>query len=594
MKKGSLIIKIVIIAIIASVGLVATFYVNGYFSVWSSKLRVDKVDITVNVDSNGMAHVVEHDYYTFTKPYHGLSPYTQFPNGISMSNFNLSVAGATIQKTEGNVDRNGFNLLVYLNNGYTIPKPNGDNVVMNLSYDVNGEFQTGTNFSQFFYKFWGKHTPSWVPLITVHYIFAPNFNVERIFPHPLDVSHQVVMNGKHEFTITYHNVPPDTYAEARVVFPLTKVKYASPISMTMDQMNEIENGYTGGMLFQWIWIFILIALIPIIPLLFKRLFGTEPKVDVAEYEREIPYDNPPEFVNSVVKRLISEPDHDGFAAAILNLVDKGYLEFSDQNNFKILEGKKPLSESENILFNTIIKPFSTGDIFDPKEIGESMKGNIQRAQKFNEAFTNWKMKVEIDAESKNYLLTYGNTITKIVTFLALIVLPLALVFLNIYMGRAYPHLLMILSWVAFADWIAAWIILILPRDIFGRWTKTGRIYYLRWKHFEKYLTDYSLIKEKPPESLIIWRQYLIYGTALGIAKHVIKAIKEINPPEIAESDPFFPAFTTLFWYDSIIMLPQSAMINANIQQGGNMGNFGGGGFGGNIGGGFGGGGRGGF
>ncbi len=134
----------------------------------------------------------------------------------------------------------------------------------------------------------------------------------------------------------------------------------------------------------------------------------------------------------------------------------------------------------------------------------------------------------------------------------------------------------------------------LPRDIFGRWTKDGRTYYLRWKHFEKYLMDYSLIKEKPPESILIWKQYLVYGTSLGIAKHVIKAIKEVNPPEIVESDPFFPAFTTMIWYDSLIMLPQSAMINANVQQVGNMGNFGGGGFGGNVGGGFGGGGRGGF
>ncbi len=594
MKKGALILKIAVVLAMIVVGLLATFYVNGYFAVWSSNLKVDKVNVTVKVDPNGIAHISESDYYTFTKPYHGLAPYTQFPNGVSMSNFKLSVEGATIQKTEGIVNQGGFDLLVYLNNGYTVPKAGGDNVVMNLSYDVTGGFQNGIDFSQFFYKFWGKGTPSWVPLLTVHYIFPSNFNIEKIFPHPLDVPHQIVMNGSHDFTITYHNVPPNTYAEARVVFPSMNVEYSSPLSMTIKQVEGIENGYSNGIFWQWFWIVVLIILIPLIPLLFRRLFGVEPKVDVGEYEREIPFDDPPELVNSVVKRLISEPDSDGFAAAILNLVDKGYLEFSGENAFKILSGKKPLSESEKMLFDNVIKPFSVDGIFDPRTIAESMKGNIQKAQKFNSAFVDWKMKVLTDAERRNYLLTYGNTITKVVTVLALMILPIALVFLNIYNGRAYPNLLMILSWVTFADWVASWIILMLPRDVFGRWTKDGRVYYLRWKHFEKYLTDYSLIKEKPPESIIVWKQYLVYGTSLGIAKHVIKAIKMMNPPEIVESDPFFPAFTTMLWYDSLIMLPQSAMINANVQQVGNMGNFGGGSFGGNVGGGFGGGGRGGF
>ncbi len=594
MKKGALILKIAVVLAMIVVGLLATFYVNGYFAVWSSNLKVDKVNVTVKVDPNGIAHISESDYYTFTKPYHGLAPYTQFPNGVSMSNFKLSVEGATIQKTEGIVNQGGFDLLVYLNNGYTVPKAGGDNVVMNLSYDVTGGFQNGIDFSQFFYKFWGKGTPSWVPLLTVHYIFPSNFNIEKIFPHPLDVPHQIVMNGSHDFTITYHNVPPNTYAEARVVFPSMNVEYSSPLSMTIKQVEGIENGYSNGIFWQWFWIVVLIILIPLIPLVFKRLFGVEPKVDVGEYEREIPFDDPPELVNSVVKRLISEPDSDGFAAAILNLVDKGYLEFSGENAFKILSGKKPLSESEKMLFDNVIKPFSVDGIFDPRTIAESMKGNIQKAQKFNSAFVDWKMKVLTDAERRNYLLTYGNTITKVVTVLALMILPIAVVFLNIYNGRAYPNLLMILSWVTFADWVASWIILMLPRDVFGRWTKDGRVYYLRWKHFEKYLTDYSLIKEKPPESIIVWKQYLVYGTSLGIAKHVIKAIKMMNPPEIVESDPFFPAFTTMLWYDSLIMLPQSAMINANVQQVGNMGNFGGGSFGGNVGGGFGGGGRGGF
>ncbi len=594
MRKGAILFKIIVVIIAAVVGLLAVFYVNDYFAVWSSNLRVNKVIVNVNVDPSGLAHISESDYYTFVKPYHGLAPYTQFPPGISMSNFKLSVEGAKIYKTEGNVDPSGFDLLVYLNNGYTIPQPGGDRVVMNLSYDIKGGFQTGQDFSQFFYKFWGKGTPSWVPLLTVHYTFPSTFDVRKVFAHPLDVSHQIVFDGKNSFTVTYHNIPPNTYAEARVVFPMLHPKYASPFSMNLKDVENIENGYSSGVLEWWIWIIILVVLIPVIPFVFKKLFGTEPNVEVAEYEREIPYNDPPELVNSVVKRLISEPDSDGFAAAVLNLVDKGYLQFGENGAFKVLNGNKPLSESEKVLFDDVIKPFSIDGIFDPKTLGESLRSDFKRAQKFNSAFTNWKFKVSTEAEARNYLITYGNTITKVVTFFALILLPLILVFVNIYEGRAYPEILFFMTWITFADWVSAWIIFVLPKDIFGRWTKEGRTYYLRWKKFERYLTDYSLIKEKPPESLLVWKEYLIYGTALGVAKHVIRAIKEVNPPDI-ETDPFFPAFTAMVWYDSLIFLPQAAVFGSAQQVGGNIGgNFGGGGFGGNVGGGFGGGGRGGF
>lgn len=65
----------------------------------------------------------------------------------------------------------------------------------------------------------------------------------------------------------------------------------------------------------------------------------------------------------------------------------------------------------------------------------------------------------------------------------------------------------------------------LPEDIFGQWTQEGRLFYLKWKNFKKFLKDNSLINEHPPESIVIWKKYLIYGTALGVADNVYKAMK---------------------------------------------------------------------
>ena len=74
-----------------------------------------------------------------------------------------------------------------------------------------------------------------------------------------------------------------------------------------------------------------------------------------------------------------------------------------------------------------------------------------------------------------------------------------------------------------------------PEDIFGRWTKEGRLFYLKWSNFKKFLKDNSLIKEHPPESIVIWKKYSIYGTALGVADNVFKSMK-MHVPDISDYD----------------------------------------------------------
>jgi uncharacterized membrane protein len=71
---------------------------------------------------------------------------------------------------------------------------------------------------------------------------------------------------------------------------------------------------------------------------------------------------------------------------------------------------------------------------------------------------------------------------------------------------------------------------ILPHRITGHWTTYGEEYDARWKNFAKYIRDYSLIKEYPPESIKIWDKYMVYACALGIAPKVMKSM-ELFPYE---------------------------------------------------------------
>jgi uncharacterized membrane protein len=84
---------------------------------------------------------------------------------------------------------------------------------------------------------------------------------------------------------------------------------------------------------------------------------------------------------------------------------------------------------------------------------------------------------------------------------------------------------------------AAMTSLIMPQKIAGQWTTHGEEYDAKWHNFAKYIRDFSLIKEYPPESIKIWDKYLVYATALGIADDVRKSMEMALPEDkLARSD----------------------------------------------------------
>ena len=53
-------------------------------------------------------------------------------------------------------------------------------------------------------------------------------------------------------------------------------------------------------------------------------------------------------------------------------------------------------------------------------------------------------------------------------------------------------------------------------------TKKGVEHKAMWKAFKKFLQDCSKMDEHDYKSIAIWEHYLVYATALGISKKVIK------------------------------------------------------------------------
>jgi uncharacterized membrane protein len=49
--------------------------------------------------------------------------------------------------------------------------------------------------------------------------------------------------------------------------------------------------------------------------------------------------------------------------------------------------------------------------------------------------------------------------------------------------------------------------------------------YQKWKAFKRYLKNSFSIKTATHKTLVIWKEYLIYATALGVPERVIKELK---------------------------------------------------------------------
>jgi uncharacterized membrane protein len=120
-----------------------------------------------------------------------------------------------------------------------------------------------------------------------------------------------------------------------------------------------------------------------------------------------------------------------------------------------------------------------------------------------------------------------------------------------------------------------------------RRSKKGNEDYVRWKAFEKFLKEFTNIKDYPMPGLTIWEHYMVYATAFGIADLVEKQIRfkyqQLNQTnELNRSSTFrYPGF---YLYSNRMMArsfvsAQQTISQAQAQRNNSSGR-GGGGFGG--------------
>ena len=563
------------------------------------------------VQDDGSLHVKETIHYSFSGTFHGVYRDIPLSESQDIQNIKLSTPGVYSDFSVTNQSGNRrITINIYSDAQKTTPITDRDIDII-LEYDFTHVIKFYNDIAELQYKLVGEGWSVDVGKVEANIHLKSNDGVNYWLNPPYYTDNSLWQGN--DLQITSKNIPSGEYYELRMVIPKNQFATNPTNGLIINQngLNEIEsiqNNYQNQINYKtnlYAILAILMLLSCFIPLIIYLRYGREPRINYqAEYERDIPTEDPPAIVNAICgpgfSKKIGEPDLDGFKATIMDLIDRKYLLIENEptkNTELGLSGSmffkvNPEKDTDSLrgfeldIIN-FLKGYDEEGLISLDRISDDLSDKSS-AKSFRETYDNWKddikskfltddvLKKIFNKKGDNYLKIYG---------LAGIIVA-ALIFFFTVSDQIPAAGWAFLSSIILG--VVAIISLIMPQRIAGQWTTYGEEYDAKWHNFKKYIEDFSLIKEYPPESVVIWNKYLVYATALGVADAVRKAMELSLPRDQLEGSEIY----LFHYYGGYALLTSSfdtGMTTAAAGSGG--GDFGGVG---DIGGGFGGGGGGAF
>lgn len=311
----------------------------------------------------------------------------------------------------------------------------------------------------------------------------------------------------------------------------------------------------------------------------KKYNFFEPSVKL-DYYREIPKDLDPSFVADLVFCKTTNPKkEDGYSAIILSLVRKGYIELQKVDthkdwtlkNTKIFvkhkpkkialnsqavsvianlnsdepteEELEPLTRTEELYFNLIVK-HSYGLEFTMDNFQKRVSRDLSGTDTFIKNMENSTAEIGVSEgyfqrpkydEAKKALNNKASTILILGIFI--------MVFFNFISIQTQYGLAYGAYFILGIACIISYFILNKIANESVLLTPKGEDAYQQWRGLYNFLNSSTLMYERTHIELPIWEKYLVYATAFGISKKVIKVLK-IRCPEIANSEMLNSSFTS--------------------------------------------------
>ncbi|MFV2041110.1 MAG: DUF2207 domain-containing protein, partial [Candidatus Hydrothermarchaeales archaeon] len=494
-----------------------------------------------------------------------------------------------------------------ISGGYEIvgvlPSPTPDRITFVVSYDYYRGLKVYDDISELQYKLWGDEWEKSLSKLAVT-VELPGGSEGEItyWLHPDSYTKTTSTTGN-TITVETGVVPSYTWYEIRAVFPRLESPDPGRVRILnqegLSEILRVESDYAkkqgkAANLYKLFWLLFAVAIT--LPYYIYHKYGREPEIDYQGlYERELPSKSKPAAVNAIMRGSIGKADMNAFIATIMDLVYQGYIELEDKKTEKSYMGLFTRTEEdvtlkmkasgdglldfETEVFN-FLSAYSDGGVL----YWQKFKGELGRDDRFYKFINRWNKSVErqirverLFESTGNYLLMGFGIGTLLLSIIG------AVLVLNIYPPNQFPEVkkafvpgvsLLVIGLVSLA-------LSVLNEKGAGRFTPEGRLYHERWRNFRRYLTDYSALKEHPPESIKLWDYYMVYAVALGVAEKVIKNMSLVVSKEQMNTSSFYA-----FYYHPIFFTGfNQAYTSSNpSSSGGGLGGVGG------VGGGFGGGG----
>lgn len=523
---------------------------------------IPSIDMDLFLQNDGSIHVTETIHYSFSGTYNGVYRDIPLKNGQILQNVKVSTQGAYYsQEIIDQGTNQQVKIYLYSDAAKTTPISSKD-VNVTLEYDLLHVLHFYNDIVELQYKIVGE---GWsVPIGQLNAkIHVPSNEGVKYWLNPPYYAKSSSWQGN-TLAVTSETIPSGDYLEVRMALPKSQFS-ANPTNGTiinqdaLSQIEQIQTDYQNQLNFKstlYSILSILMILAIFIPGIIYFRYGREPKIDYqAEYERDIPTDDPPALVNAICgpgfSKKIGEPDMDGFKATIMDLIDSKYLLMEkeppskegygiDDSMFLKLnpeKDKSSLKEFELDILN-FLEEFEEDGLISLDQISADLSDR-ETAKAFRDTYNNWKDDLKdkflSDDELNKIFIKKGDTYLKIFGVAGIIVAAIVF-FITITDSLPAAGYALMASIVL---GVVSIISLILPQKIAGQWTTYGEEYDAKWHNFKKYIQDFSLIKEYPPESVTIWNKYLVYATALGAADAVRKAMELYVPSEQLEGSDIY-------------------------------------------------------
>jgi len=271
-----------------------------------------------------------------------------------------------------------------------------------------------------------------------------------------------------------------------------------------------------------------------------------------KYYRELPEDYGPAIMNKVLYPVNGTASSYDMLATLLDLVRRKYVEIEPITN----EGKKKpadyllklvkedlseLNDSEKHFIQKLI--FVGTNEIALKELSKKNSKTLTAQQRAHDEYTKWTEIITRLAKEKDLIKIEGAKIGRDV--FKCILCFLGIIGVIVYGAiNGYDDIMGIgMGGMVFG--IFELIIIILSLADLNVRTPKGTEHNAMWKAFKKFLLDFSKLDEHEYKSIAIWEHYLVYATALGISKQVIKELKIVFPTEFEEESNMFSTYVTI-------------------------------------------------